>query len=138
MRSSGKVGHFEDKFSVDVATVDHLVRADGVPQRKHIDRRYADQPTVNQIGYLPNRLPSSLKVDNYCDLAEASPLGFLPIALDVTVCGRREDVDQSAAGPEYVQRLRQGGGPYGVQDGIDALSRPIANCSAYVFSLIVN
>jgi len=107
-------------------------------QRKHFDRRYVDQATINQMSDLPYRVPSSLKVDNRSDLAEASPLGFLPIALDVTVCGRREDVDQSAAGPEYVQRLRQGGGPYGVQDGIDALSRPIANCSAYVFSLIVN
>jgi hypothetical protein len=52
-------------------------------QWKHFDRRYADQSSINQIGCFPRRVPSSLKVDNESDLPEASPLGFLPIALNI-------------------------------------------------------
>jgi alkylated DNA repair dioxygenase AlkB len=32
-------------------------------QRKHFDRRYVDQATINQMSDLPYRVPSSLKVD---------------------------------------------------------------------------
>src|SRR5216684_2007641 len=124
---SGKLGDLEEQFSADVTSVDQLMCAGSVLQRKHIDQRYADQAAINQMGDLPHRVPSSLPVDNRNGLAEASPLGFLPISLDITVCGHCEDVDQPAARPEQLQCLRQGGGPYGVQDDINALSRPVAN-----------
>src|ERR1700680_4648996 len=138
MRSSGKLGDVEDQFSADVTSVDHLMCASSVLQGKHIDQGYADQATINQMGDPPHRVPSSLPVDNRNGLAEALPLGFLPIALDITVCGHCEDVDQPAARPEQLQRLMQGGGPYGVQDDINALSRPVANGLVYVFGPVVN
>jgi hypothetical protein len=72
------------------------------------------------------------------DLAEASLLGFLPIAFDVTVCGHCEDADQPTAGPEHDQRMRRGGRPYDVQNDINALCRPDSNRSAYVFGLGIN
>jgi hypothetical protein len=97
-----------------------------------------DQATINQVCDLHHGVPSSLEVDNGSDLVEASPLSFLPIALDITVCSHCKDVDQPAAGTEHVQRARQGGGPYGVKDDINALSRPVPNGSAYVFGPIVN
>ena len=93
MRSSGKLGDLEDQFSADVTGVYHLMCAGSVLQRKHIDGRYANQATINQMGNLPHRVASSLPVDNRNGFAEASPLGFLPIALDITVCGHCEDVD---------------------------------------------
>lgn len=42
----------------------------------------------------------ALKIDDYSDFAEASPHGFLSIALDIAVCGRRR-----SAGSGY--RYRQ-------------------------------
>jgi hypothetical protein len=78
-----------------------------------------------------SRIDCAPKVENHRDLTEASALGFFPIALNITVCGHCEDADQAAAGPEQVQRLRKGGGPDGVQDGIDTLSRPVMNASTY-------
>jgi len=93
MRSSGKLSYVENQFSADVSSVDHLMRAGGVPQRKHIDRRYVDQSTVNQIGDFPHRLSSSLKVNQRNDLAKASPLGFHPIAFGIAICGHCEDFD---------------------------------------------
>lgn len=95
MRSSGKLGDLEDQFSTDVNSVDHLICAGSVLQRKHIDQSYADQATINQMGDSPHRVPSSLPVDNRNGLAEGSPLGLLPIALDITVSGHCEDVDQA-------------------------------------------
>jgi hypothetical protein len=92
-RASAKLGDLEDQFSADVASVDHPMPKGSLLQRKHFDRRYVDQATINQMSDLPYRVPSSLKVDNRSDLAEASPLGFLPIALDITVGGHCEDVD---------------------------------------------
>jgi hypothetical protein len=62
----------------------------------------ARQSSINQIGNLPHRVPISLKVDNETDLAKASPLGFLAIALNIAVCGHWEDADQTAAGPEHI------------------------------------
>jgi hypothetical protein len=81
MCSSAKLGDLEHQFSADVASVDHLMPKPSLLQRKHIDGRHVDQATINQIGDLPHRLPSSVKVDNGNDLPESSPLGFLPIAL---------------------------------------------------------
>jgi hypothetical protein len=65
-------------------------------------------------------------------------MGGTWITLDITVCGYCEDVDQPAAGPKHVQCLRQGGGPHSIQDGINALSRPVANGLAYFVSLVAN
>ena len=69
MRSSGKLGDLEDHFSADVTSV--CARA-ASSQRKHIDQRYADQATINQMADLPYRVRSSLPVDNRNGLAEAS------------------------------------------------------------------
>ena len=111
-RSSVKLGDLKNQFSADMASVDHLMCKSSVLQQKHMDGRYVDQASINQIGDLTHRIPGSLPVDYRNGLAEASPLGFFLITLDITVCGHCEDVDQPAAGPEHVQRLRQGGGPY--------------------------
>jgi hypothetical protein len=137
-RSSAKFGDLENQFSADMASLDHPMRSGSVFRWKHVNRRYADQSSINQIRNLSHRVPSSLKVDNESDLAEASTLRFLPIALDVTVCGHCEDAYQPAVGPEHVQSLRLGGGPYDVKDDINALCRPVTNRSAYVFGLVVN
>lgn len=40
---SGKLGDLEDQFSADVTSVDHLMCAGRVLQRKHIDQRYTDK-----------------------------------------------------------------------------------------------
>jgi len=52
-----------------------------------------DRPTINRTADLPHRFLSEFKIDNENDLAEASSLSLLPIALNITVCGRRENVD---------------------------------------------
>src|SRR5258708_25019962 len=125
-------GDLEDQLSPHVASLNHPMRPDGVLQWEHFDRRYADRSSINQIGNLPHRVPSSLKVDNKSDLAEASTLGFLAIALNIAVCGDCEDADQPAAVQKHMQRMRQGGRPYDVQNDINALSRPVTNRPAYV------
>jgi hypothetical protein len=130
---SAKISDLKHQFSPHVASLNHPVRPGGVLQWKHVDQRYADQSTINQLSDLPHRIPSSVKVDNESDLAEASPLGFLAIALNIAVCGHCEDADQAAAGPEHIQRMRQGGRPYDVQNDINALCRPVSNRSAYCF-----
>src|SRR5262249_35795083 len=38
-----QLGDLEYQLSADVASVDHLMRAGSIFQRKHVDRRYADQ-----------------------------------------------------------------------------------------------
>jgi hypothetical protein len=67
--------------------------ADGVLQRKHVNRRYVDRPTIDQIRDLLHRFLSAFKIDHENDLAEASSISFLPVALNITVCGRCENVD---------------------------------------------
>ena len=129
--SSRKLGDLENQFPADMSSLDHPMRARCVFQRKYVNRRYVDQSTVDQIRDLPHRLPGSLKVDNRGDLAEASSLRFFPIAFHVTVCSCCDEVDQSAAPAEHVQRLRQGGGPHGVQDDINSVSRPVSNRLAF-------
>jgi hypothetical protein len=121
-----------------MASVDHLMCKSSVLQQKHMDGRYVDQASINQIGDLTHRIPSSLKIDNHSGLAEASPPGFLSIAFDITVCSRCEDADHPASWAEQVQCLRQSGGPYCIQDDLNALSRPFTDGSAYVFGLVVN
>jgi hypothetical protein len=91
--SSAKLGDLENQFSADMTSVDHPMPKASLLQRKHFDRRQVDQAAINQMSDHPHRVPSSLKVDNRGDLAKASPLGFRPIALDITVCGHCEDVD---------------------------------------------
>ena len=80
----------------------------------------------------------SLNKWGHKDFPKASPLGFLPIVLDIAVRGYREDPDQSAAGPEHFPYLRQGGRPDGVKHDINAFSRPVTNGLTYVFGLIVD
>jgi hypothetical protein len=55
-----------------------MMRSRGVLERKPIDRRYADQAALNQMGDLPHRVASSLKVDGRSDLVEIPALGLLP------------------------------------------------------------
>ena len=97
-RSIARVCDFEGQFSADVASLDHLMSADRVLQRKHMNRRYVHRPTINQIGDLPHRFLSALKIDHENDLVEASSLSFLPIALNITVCCRCETLTSRPAG----------------------------------------
>lgn len=63
-RSRIKLCDLEDQFSSHMSSLDQLMRAHRVLQRKHIDRRYVDQASINQSGDLPHRVPSSFKVDD--------------------------------------------------------------------------
>ena len=109
-----KLSHLEDHFSAHVPGFDDPMRAGGVLEWKRFDRRYVDQSTINQIRDLAHRVLSAVKFYKKDDLVEASSLGFLAITLNVAIVNDREDVDQTAAGPQHVQGLGQAGGPDGV------------------------
>jgi hypothetical protein len=53
-RSSGKLGYLEDEFSADMASLDHLMRANSIFERKHFDRGDMDQATIYQVLDLPH------------------------------------------------------------------------------------
>lgn len=50
------------------------------------------------MGDLSYRAPSRLKIDNRNYLAEATPLSFPPIAIEITDCRHGENIDQPPPG----------------------------------------